>query len=171
MLNNKDKKIKIERSCFGAGCFWGVEYVFRQFNGVLKTKTGFMGGYVKKPSYEDVCCMNTGHIEVVYIEYNPEKISYNKLLEIFFKSHNPSQEDGQGPDIGEQYKSVIFYYNEIQKKEAENFKAEYQKMIGKKVFTIIESAKEFYEAGEEHQKYYEKKNAKPYCHVVPKVKI
>ena len=161
----------VEKACFGAGCFWGTDHVFRQFPGILKVVAGYIGGEIKNPSYKDVCSGKTGHAEVVYIEFDEKKISYEKLLEIFFKCHDPTQVNGQGPDIGNQYRSAIFYYGESQKKQAQEFKQKYEKTIKKKITTTIDMAEEFYAAEEYHQKYYERNDSAPYCHVVPKIKI
>jgi methionine-S-sulfoxide reductase len=161
----------IKKACFGAGCFWGVEYVFKKFPGILKAKVGYMGGSLKNPSYEEVCSDKTGHAEVVYLEFDEKKISYNKLLEIFFKCHDPTTLDKQGPDFGSQYRSVIFYYDLEQKKSALDFIEKYQKELGKKIVTKVEKVKEFYEAEKYHQNYYEKKGSVPYCHIVPRIKV
>ena len=165
------KQEKYEKTILAAGCFWGVEYVFNQFPGIIKTKVGYTGGSMKNPSYEEVCSSTTGHAEALYIEFDPKKISYSKILEIFFKCHDPTTMNRQGPDVGPQYRSVIFYFSDKQKKEAESFKEKYEKTIGKKVITTIEKAQEFYDAESYHQKYYDKKGSVPYCHIVPKVKI
>ncbi len=167
----KTKSVKAAKACFGAGCFWGVQYVFDKFPGVLKTEVGYMGGTVKDPSYELVCTGVTGHAEVVYIEFDPKRVNYEKLLEIFWKCHDPTQMNRQGPDFGKQYRSVIFYYNSKQKAAAEKSKKAYQKELGKEIVTAIEPASDFWRAEEYHQKYYEKKGSLPYCHVVPKVKV
>jgi len=164
-------KSQIEKACFGAGCFWGVQYVFDKFMGVLKTEAGYMGGKMKNPTYKMVCADLTGHAEVVYLEFDPSKISYEKILEIFFKCHDPTTMNRQGPDVGNQYRSAIFYYSPAQKTTAEKFLKKYEKELGKKIVTSIEPAKEFYSAEGYHQKYYDKKGSVPYCHVVPKVKI
>ncbi len=159
----------LEKAAFAAGCFWGVEYVFSKFPGITKIKVGYMGGHTKYPSYQEVCTGITGHAETTYLEFDSKKISYKKLLDIFFKCHNPTTMNRQGPDVGSQYRSVIFYYTEKQKKDAENSKKKYEKILGKKVVTEIVAAPEFYEAEEYHQKYYEKKGSEPYCHIVPKI--
>jgi peptide-methionine (S)-S-oxide reductase len=145
--------MKTEKAAFGAGCFWHVEESFRKIKGVIKTEVGFMGGKTKNPSYEQVCSDNTGHAEVVYIEFNPEEISYFLLLNEFWKLHDPTQLNRQGPDVGTQYRSVIFFYNEAQKKSAISSKAEEQKKHDKKVATEIKKAGKFYKAEEYHQKY------------------
>ncbi len=149
-----------ERIVFGAGCFWGVEQAFSRLNGVIKTKAGFMGGQTKNPSYEEVCSGKTDHVEVVLIEFNPEKIFFQALLETFWRIHDPTQLNRQGPDKGKQYCSVIFYFNEKQKKEAEQSLKEKQKELNERIATAIEPAKEFFEAEEYHQKYYEKNGIK-----------
>ncbi len=148
---------------FGGGCFWGVEYIFARIPGVLDVKSGYMGGD-SKANYDEVSFGNTRHAEVVKIEFDSSKISYEKLLEVFFKCHDPTTMNRQGPDIGNQYRSAIFYFDEEQKGKAERAKKEYEKYLGKKVVTEIVKAKEFYKAEEYHQKYYDKKEGKPYCH-------
>ena len=145
---------------FGAGCFWGVEIAFQDIKGVINTTVGYMGGTLKNPSYADVCTNKTGHTEVVQIEFDPSIISYEKLVDIFWKIHDPTQLDRQGPDIGTQYRSIIFYHDEKQKKLAEKSK-EKQEKSGKyknKIVTKITKAKKFYKAEEYHQKYFEKYN-------------
>lgn len=162
---------KTEKAIFAAGCFWGVEYVFSKFPGIVKIISGYSGGQVKNPSYEEVCSGKTLHTESVYLEFDPKVISYKKLLEIFFKCHDPTTENRQGPDIGNQYRSAIFYYNEKQKKEALKSKKEFEKVLNKKIVTEISRAKEFFSAEDYHQKYYDKKGTMPYCHIVPTVKF
>ena len=148
--------MKIQKVMFGAGCFWGVQTAFDKIKGVVRTQVGYSGGQFKNPSYEDVCDSNTGHAEVVLIEFDPSVIKYEKLLEIFWKIHDPTQFNRQGPDFGTQYRSVIFYFSEEQKILAEKSKKHVQKNFEKKIATLIESAKEFYKAEEYHQKYNEK---------------
>jgi peptide-methionine (S)-S-oxide reductase len=148
----------MEKATFGAGCFWGVQAAFDKLKGVLQTKVGFMGGFIENPSYEKVCTNTTGHVEVVQIKYDSDIISYEDLLETFFNIHDPTQKNGQGPDIGTQYRSVIFYYNENQKKIAEqtiiNLNA--SKQFEKEIVTDVIAASTFYQAEEYHQKYYRK---------------
>jgi len=163
------KNAKTEIAVFGAGCFWGVQYVFDRFPGVVKTEAGYAGGSMDNPRYEDVSTDLTGHAEALKIEYNPKKISYEKILEIFFKCHDPTTMNRQGPDFGSQYRSVIFYFDADQKKKAEKTKKDYEKVLGKKVVTEIVKAGKFYPAEKYHQKYYDKKGSEPYCHVVPKI--
>jgi len=148
----------MEKATFGAGCFWGVEETFRKIKGVEKTTVGYMGGTLKNPTYEDVCTDKTGHAEVIQIEYDPKKISYEELLEIFWNMHDPTQLNRQGPDHGTQYRSVIFYHSLQQKKLAGESKNKLKKSKKYKapIVTEITDAKEFYKAEEYHQKYLEK---------------
>jgi peptide-methionine (S)-S-oxide reductase len=146
----------METATFGAGCFWGIEATFQKIKGVIKTTAGYMGGNLKNPTYEQVCTDKTGHAEVIQMIYNPKQINYEKLLEIFWEIHNPTQLNRQGPDIGIQYRSVIFYHNEKQKKLAEESKNKQQKKYNKKIVTEITPAIKFYPAEEYHQKYLEK---------------
>lgn len=139
----------MQKATFGAGCFWGPEEVFGKVKGVISTKVGYMGGTVENPSYEKVCSGRTGHAEVVQIEFDPAKVSYKELLIIFWKIHDPAQLNRQGPDIGRQYRSVIFYHNEEQRKLAEQSKP-------KNAVTEIVPATKFYKAEEYHQKYLQK---------------
>ncbi len=159
--------MKKEIATFGAGCFWGAESLFLELKGVISTSVGYMGGdeNYKNLSYEEVCTDKTGHAEVVQVIYDPEKIQYKKLLEIFWNNHDPTTLDRQGPDMGRQYRSVIFYYTEEQRKEAIKSKEEFQKKLGKtKVVTEIVKSGKFYKAEEYHQQYYKKKGIKPTCH-------
>jgi peptide-methionine (S)-S-oxide reductase len=148
----------MQKATFGAGCFWGVEAAFQQVNGVLSTKVGYMGGYLKNPTYEDVCTDKTGHIEVVNITFDPMKISYEQLLDEFWNIHDPTQVNRQGPDRGTQYRSVIFYHDQQQKKLAEKSKKRQQTSgkYKKEIVTDIIPAQKFYLAEEYHQKYFEK---------------
>jgi peptide-methionine (S)-S-oxide reductase len=143
---------------FGAGCFWGVEAAFQKIKGIIKTTVGYMGGNTINPTYEQVCSDKTGHVEVTQIEYNPTQIKYETLLEIFWKIHNPTQLNRQGADIGTQYKSVIFYHNELQKISAEKSKKKQQNEYKKKIVTEILPVIKFYPAEEYHQKYLQKKS-------------
>ena len=146
---------KLETATFGAGCFWSVEEVYRQTKGVKTTAVGFMGGTVKDPSYENVCSDNTGHAEVVHMEYDPEEITYEELLRIFWESHDPTTIDRQGPDVGSQYRSVIFFHTPEQEKLAKASKdaiAQSGKFKNIIVTTIL-PAEEFYKAEKHHQQY------------------
>ena len=146
----------MEKATFGAGCFWGVEAKFQEVNGVKTTTVGYMGGDLKNPTYEQVCTDKTGHAEVIQIEYDEEKVSYEELLEIFWQIHNPTQINRQGVDIGRQYRSVIFYHNDLQKNIAEKSKNQIQQKYSKPIATEITAVKEFYPAEEYHQKYLQK---------------
>lgn len=147
-------KTRTEEATFAAGCFWGVQMAFDKFNGVIKTTVGYTGGNFKNPSYRDVCSDKTGHAEAVLVEYNPGIISYEKLLEIFWKIHNPTELNRQGFDIGSQYRSSIFYFNEKQRQSAIKSMKEIQKKYKNKVVTEIKKATRFYPAESYHQKYY-----------------
>ena len=152
-----------KKATFGAGCFWGVEAAFREVKGVIETAVGFTGGSAENPSYKDVCRKNTGHAEVCQVEFDPKKVSYEKLLEVFWNVHDPTQMNRQGPDVGDQYRSVVFYHDEKQKDAAFKMKAILQKSEkykDKKIVTEIEKSKTFYRAEEYHQRYLEKKGVK-----------
>jgi len=146
--------MKLEKAVFAAGCFWGVQAAFDKIKGIVKTTVGYTGGNFKNPSYEDVCSGETGHAEAILIRYNPKIISYEKLLKIFWKIHDPTQLNRQGPDIGSQYRSAIFYFNEKQKELALKSIKEIQKKYKNKVVTEVRKAPEFYPAEDYHQKYY-----------------
>jgi len=147
-----------ETSIFAAGCFWGVEEAFRKINGVIETEVGYTGGHAQNPTYEEVCANKTGHAEAIQITYDSEKISYAKLLELFFGLHDPTQINRQGPDFGSQYRSAIFYLNQKQKKEAEEMKQKLNKSgkYSEPIATEITKATEFFKAEEYHQKYIKK---------------
>ncbi len=146
----------IQKALFGAGCFWGVEEHFRKINGITKTEVGYSGGNTKNPSYESVCYENTDHAEVLNVEFDEEIIQYEELIEEFWKCHDPTTLDRQGPDIGRQYRSVIYYFNDSQKKIAENSKEKYQSYFQNSIVTEISKADDFYKAEEYHQKYIQK---------------
>ncbi len=148
---------------FAGGCFWGVEYYLQKAPGVISVTSGFTGGHVKNPSYREVTTGNTGHAETVKVVYDPDKTSYEKLLRLFLEIHDPTQVGRQGPDIGDQYRSEIFYLNEDQRKIAEKSIA-ILKEKGLKVATAVTKASEFYEAEGYHQDYYFKNGKTPYCH-------
>ena len=154
-------KTKTEKAMFGGGCFWNIEDVFVKTKGVIQTRVGYIGGKTKNPSYEKVCSGKTGHVEAVEVIFDKDKISYDELLDIFWKIHNPTTKNRQGFDIGPQYNSVIFYYNSKQKALAERSKRDYQKKMDKKIFTKIKKAQIFWKAEEYHQKYIEKQKKKP----------
>ena len=146
------------KALFGAGCFWGIEEYFRKLQGVKKTCVGYSGGNLSNPNYKDVCTGKTEHAEVVLIEYDELLLSYFELLNHFWGCHDSTQTDGQGLDIGTQYRSVIFYYSDEQKKIAEDSKENFQKSINTLVATKINKAKEFFLAEDYHQCYIQKKN-------------
>ena len=159
-------KNKTQLATFAAGCFWGVEYKFNQTKGVVNTTVGYTGGHFKNPSYEDVCSDETGHAEAVQVEFNPLVVSYEKLLDLFWIIHDPTQWHRQGPDVGSQYLSAIFYHDEQQKKAAisSKEKLEKSKKYSKPIVTEIVPASTFYKAEEYHQKYW-LKNKNFVCHV------
>lgn len=160
--NKAKESTKYETAIFGAGCFWGVEAAFRQVRGVKSTTVGYSGGHVKKPTYRDVCTNRTGHAEVVQLIYDPNKVTYDKLLEVFWKIHDPTTLNRQGPDFGSQYRSVIFYNTHVQKASAESYREKLQKSgrYKKTIVTEIAPAAEFYRAEEYHQRYLEKRRLK-----------
>ena len=146
------------KALFGAGCFWGIEEYFRKLKGIKKTSVGYSGGNLDNPTYKDVCTGKTEHAEVVLIKHDEDQLTYDQLLNHFWKCHDPTQINGQGLDIGTQYRSVIFYFSEEQKKVAENSKNELQKNISRPVVTKINEAKEFFLAEDYHQCFIQKKN-------------
>ncbi len=145
----------MEKATFGAGCFWHVEEAFRHLKGVTSTTVGYTGGTLKNPTYEDVCTDKTGHAEVVEITFHPEKISYEELLNVFWDIHDPTTKNRQGPDVGTQYRSVIFYHTLDQKKIAETSKKslEQSRKYKKKIITEVTKATTFYPAEDYHQQY------------------
>jgi peptide-methionine (S)-S-oxide reductase len=149
----------MEKATFGAGCFWGVEAVFRCHKGVVSTSVGYSGGTTENPTYEDVCSDKSGHAEVVEVVYDPAEVSYHALLNVFWENHDPTTLNRQGPDIGTQYRSVIFYHNEAQKGAAETSKENLQNAgkYKKNIVTEIKPAAQFYRAEEYHQRYLEKR--------------
>lgn len=163
-----DENKMIRKAYFASGCFWGTEYYFMKANGVSHTAVGFMGGHVENPSYEQVCQKNTGHLETTEVEYDTTKTSYEELIKLFFETHDFTQTNGQGPDIGPQYLSCIFYTNNEEKEIAEK----YIKILegkGYKVATMLKPATIFWKAEDYHQQYYEHKGTKPYCHVYKQI--
>ena len=156
----------MEKATFGAGCFWGVEAHFRQIPGVTDATVGYLGGETKNPTYQDVCTDQTGHAEVVQLTYDPAKVSYEQLLEAFWNMHNPTTPNRQGPDVGTQYRSAIFFHTPEQKATAEASKAKLQASgrYRSPVVTEITPASEFYRAEEYHQRYLEKRGLAS-CHI------
>lgn len=173
-LFDKDTIITMtDTATFGAGCFWCVEAVFQQLIGVEKVESGYSGGDIKNPTYREISSGRTGHVEVVRIVYDPEKITFDELLEVFWKTHDPTSLNRQGADVGTQYRSVIFYHNDEQKRKAEDYKKTLneQKVFDKPLVTSIEPLKEFYSAEDYHQNYYSSNPEYPYCRIVIQPKL
>lgn len=154
----------MQKAIFAAGCFWGVQYYFDQVPGVISTIVGYTGGHVKNPTYEQVCTHLTGHAEAVEVVFNPEKISYEELVKQFFRMHDPTQLNRQGPDVGDSYRSEIFYFNKSQKEISEKVKDSLAGKYEKPIVTKITPASEFYKAEDYHQKYTEK-TGRGMCHI------
>lgn len=159
-------KEKLQKATFGAGCFWGVEAAFQKVPGVVSTAVGYMGGDYDSPTYKDVCSHRTGHAEVTEVVFDPDKVTYERLLDIFWSIHDPTTLDRQGPDRGSQYRSVIFYHDEGQEKLARASKERMSRSgkFHKPIVTLIEPAKRFWIAEEYHQRYFEKHGGSS-CHV------
>ncbi len=153
----------MEKATFAAGCFWGVEAAFRRIPGVTQTRVGYTGGHTDDPSYEQVCSHTTGHAEAVEVTFDPAQVSYEQLLDLFFASHDPTQLNRQGWDIGDQYRSAIFFHSPEQEEAAHRAKAKAQSEHAGRVVTQIEPAPEFYEAEDYHQQYLEKRG-RASCH-------
>jgi peptide-methionine (S)-S-oxide reductase len=156
-----------ELATFGAGCFWGVEWVFRQVPGVIEAVSGYSGGTVEDPGYRLVCTGTTGHAEVVQVEFDPAIVSYEQLLEVFWAMHDPTQRDRQGPDVGSQYRSAIFTHSPEQQVAATASRDRAQASFDRPIATEISDAGAFYPAEAHHQRYYEQTGHQPYCHVLP----
>jgi methionine-S-sulfoxide reductase len=152
------------KATFGAGCFWGVEAAFRRLDGVTATEVGYAGGATDDPTYEQVCSHSTGHAEVVEVTYDPDRIPYEQLLAVFFAEHDPTQLNRQGPDIGDQYRSVAFVHDAAQRAAAEAAVDRVQERLSKPVVTQIEDAPPFWPAEDYHQRYLEKRGLAS-CHV------
>jgi peptide methionine sulfoxide reductase msrA/msrB len=153
-----------EEAIFAAGCFWGVEYYFKQLPGVLNTQVGYSGGKHSHPTYREVCSGTSGHYEVMRVIYDPSKINYKQLTQFFFEIHDATQNNGQGPDIGQQYQSAIFYYNDEQKKTAEELIRQLENILHHQIATKVLPVTTFWPAEESHQDYYAKTGKAPYCH-------
>ncbi len=160
------KSSKHETATFGGGCFWGIEETFRTTPGVIDTAVGYMGGSTKSPTYDDVCSDETGHVEVVQVTFDSSKITYNQLLDVFWRSHDPTQVNRQGPDVGSQYRSAIFFHSKEQEEQAKNSKLaiENSDRFKKAIATVILPAQTFYKAEEYHQKYLMKRGTSS-CHL------
>jgi peptide-methionine (S)-S-oxide reductase len=160
------EKIQTEKATFGAGCFWGVEAAFRQIPGVISTQVGYAGGTLENPTYRDVCSDHTGHAEVVEVTYDPARVAYDDLLRVFWENHDPTQVNRQGPDVGTQYRTVVFYHSPEQQAAASASKAELERAhtYRRPIATQIEPAGPFYRAEEYHQQYLEKRGLST-CHI------
>jgi peptide-methionine (S)-S-oxide reductase len=156
-----------ESATFGAGCFWGVEYVFDRVLGVVDTTVGYSGGFTANPTYEQVCSHTTGHAEVCQVSFDPGQVSFDQLLEVFWAMHDPTQVNRQGPDVGDQYRSAIFTNSPEQQAAAEASRERAQERFTRPVATEIRPLTAFYPAEDYHQAYYAKNGHEPYCHVVP----
>lgn len=164
----------VETATFGTGCFWCTEAIFEQLNGVVSVTSGYMGGQVRNPTYKQVCTGETGHAECVQVVYEPQKISYDELLKVFFEVHDPTSLNRQGADVGTQYRSAIFYHTPGQKEKAVYYKDELNKSgaYDKPIITEVTPASEFYVAEDYHQEYYQNnKNTNPYCSIVIRPKL
>lgn len=173
MSLNDNKESMKEKGTFGAGCFWCVEAIFERLDGVLDVSSGYSGGQIDNPTYDEVCTGKTGHAEVVQITFNPKIISYEELLRFFWDSHDPTTENRQGADIGTQYRSVIFYHTEEQRELAENFKSllELKKIYNDPIVTEISPLINYHMAEKYHQNYYKLNPDAPYCQMVIRPKL
>lgn len=169
----KSSSMGTETITFGSGCFWCTEAIFQQVKGVEKVVSGYSGGHVVNPTYEQVCEKNTGHAEVCQLTFDPSQVSVDELLEIFWQTHDPTTLNKQGNDVGPQYRSVVFYHNEMQKQRAEFFLNELSKSgaFDKPIVTTIEPYKNFYKAENYHQNYYNQNGSQPYCYFVIRPKV
>ena len=163
----------IETATFGTGCFWCTEAIFQQLEGVIKVTSGYSGGHIVNPTYEAVCNKTTGHAECLNIEYDPSKISFDELLEVFWKSHDPTTLNRQGNDAGPQYRSVIFYHNEEQRQKAEEYMAKLNAggVFDDPIVTEVSPFTIFYPAENYHQDYFNNNGSQPYCTYVIRPKI
>ena len=171
MTNNNGTNL--ETATFGSGCFWCTEAIFQNVEGVENVASGYMGGHVKNPTYKEVCSGLTGHAEVLQVTFNPTEISYTELLEIFWKTHDPTTPNRQGADVGTQYRSAIFYHNDEQKRLAEKYKQELTaaKAFDQPIVTEITPAAVFYKAEDYHQNYFNLNGEAPYCSFVIQPKV
>jgi peptide-methionine (S)-S-oxide reductase len=173
LTSMQSSNYKTDTATFGTGCFWCTEAIFEQLKGVLKVSSGYSGGHVDNPTYKDVCDGTTGHAEVVQVVYDPEKITYDELLEVFWQTHDPTTLNRQGNDVGTQYRSAIFFHNDEQKQKAEKYKAELNTSGAFKnpIVTEIAPFSKFYVAENYHQDYYNNNGSQPYCYYVIKPKM
>lgn len=163
-----DVNKSIRKAYFASGCFWGTEYYFMKAKGVKHTAVGFMGGHIDHPSYQQVCEKNTGHLEVTEVEYDTKETDYTEMVKLFFETHDFTQTNGQGPDIGPQYLSCIFYASEEEKDIAQKY-IDILESKGFKVATMLKPVSTFWKAEDYHQQYYEHKGSTPYCHSYKKI--
>jgi len=169
----KSTPMNTEKITFGNGCFWCTEAIFQQVKGVVKSTSGYSGGHVENPTYEQVCEKNTGHAEVIQIEFNPAEVTVDELLEIFWQTHDPTTLNRQGNDVGPQYRSVVFYHTEQQKERAEFYKKKLDASgaFDNPIVTTIEPFTKFYVAENYHQDYYNRNGNQPYCYFVIRPKM
>ncbi len=156
-----------QTATFGAGCFWGVEWVFRQVPGVIGVVSGYSGGHTADPTYRDVCSHTTGHAEVVQVSFDPEVVTFEQLLEVFWAMHDPTQVNRQGPDVGDQYRSIVLTNDDEQRETALASRERAQTRFPRPIATEIVPLDVFYPAEDYHQRYYDKTGHEPYCHVLP----
>lgn len=168
-----DSNIKLDTATFGAGCFWCVEAIFQNLEGVYSVQAGYSGGHIDNPTYKQVCDGNTGHVEVAQITYDPRVITFEDLLDVFWKTHDPTTLNKQGHDVGEQYRSVVFYHNEAQKSVAEKSKKAMDESgyFDSPIVTAIEPLTNYYKAEDYHQDYFKYNPNQPYCVAVVKPKV
>jgi len=168
-----ESNAQLAQATFGSGCFWCTEAVFQRLKGVKKVVSGYSGGTVRNPTYEQVCTGTTGHAEVTQITYDPAKVSYDELLEVFWKTHDPTTLNRQGNDVGTQYRSVIFYHDEAQHKAAEHYKRKLDeaKVFRGRIVTEIAPYREFFPAEDYHQNYFNLNKRQPYCKFVIQPKV
>ena len=177
MSNVEVEKLSVEgktdTATFGAGCFWCVEAIFQELKGVHSVKSGYAGGFVKNPSYKEVCTGRTGHAEVVQIVYDPSVISFEELLEVFWKTHDPTTLNRQGADVGTQYRSAVFFHNEEQKVKAVFYmkKLDVSGAFQNPIVTTVEPYENYYEAEDYHQDYYNNNGSQGYCRMVIQPKV
>lgn len=173
ILKFEMKAEDMEQATFGAGCFWCIEAIFEQIEGVNTVKSGYMGGDPERTTYDDICTGTSGHAEVIHVLYNPELVSYTQLLEVFFSIHNPTTLNKQGYDVGTQYRSAIFYHSEYQRSTAEHVIAKLtaDQIWDDPIVTEITLADSFYSAEIYHQNYFESNKEQPYCNLVIKPKV
>jgi peptide-methionine (S)-S-oxide reductase len=165
--------MNIKKITFGNGCFWCTEAIFETLKGVKKVTSGYMGGHTKNPTYKEVCSGNTGHAEVIQLEYDADELSFDELLLVFFKTHNPTTLNRQGNDVGTQYRSAIFYENDEQKQQAQAMIKTLtdEKVFDKPIVTEVTPATEFYKAEDYHQNYFNNNPGNPYCSAVIQPKL